>query len=173
MPRYQTTRPRLEYQPVPPLPELRIRRLRAAFVAQAEALPCRPEPRALWDDEARLDPRSPHVAARTVEQSRRAMRAALHTGDAAVIWTTRASIEDYYAALCEAALIDCPPVPVPAARDAHLALVRESSEAIVAATEAHDAPSRLPNAIREVREMVSSALRWLHSNERRPAQRPA
>lgn len=146
------------------------RRLDSAFLSIVRALPCRPEPRAAWDNRARRDQRVPHPSADTIALCRGAMLAAHNTGDVDIVRTTRLEVENYFD-LCKSAAITLPlptlstarPLPALGFHEPYLALIREGSEAIVAAAEAQVDPNEttIDHARREARELVDAGLAFL------------
>jgi hypothetical protein len=130
------------------------RAVRSAYLLQVGLLPCRPEPRARWDEHGRECPRFPTPAWREVEDSRAALRAAIATGDEAIIAGTYTRIGAFYDTLKEAATAEYPAPRPRSAAHAYLALVKETTEAIHAATVAqHEGtPGAWARAKQEARE---------------------
>lgn len=81
------------------------RALTDSYLKIVAALPRRPEPRAHWDGRARGDGRVPHPAIDGVVACRAAVRAAIETGDAAIVRATRLAVEAYFDG-CMAAALD-------------------------------------------------------------------
>jgi hypothetical protein len=132
------------------------REVRSTYLLQVGLLPCRPEPRQRWDEQGREMPRVLPPAWQEIEDSRAALRAAVATGDGTVIAGTYARVGAFYDTLKALALaeVDTAAQRPRSIAHAHLALVKETTEAIHAAAVAqHEGtPGAWSRAKQEARE---------------------
>jgi hypothetical protein len=127
--------------------------LRALFLAIAAPLKCRPDPRYVWDDVARADPRSPYPW----EHIQAAVRGAIQAG------ARREDVSAFCAGFTDALLAEFRGSDRARREATLLHLLHEEAEALGAQADAHAAPTEtnVARAARETREAIAHQEHYL------------
>lgn len=139
-------------------PRLLDRRLTTAFLRIPRHLPCRPEPRHVFDNVARKDNPLPPKGADLLALYRGVMEAAIATKDLGIIERTQFEIIAYHDELLAQALADSPLMTNVAFEDIACHAMKETAEALAAIGQAgtRRGPAAIEEAVRESGEAIES-----------------
>lgn len=154
-------------------PRLLQRRLTSAFLAIPRHLPCRPEPRHVFDNVARASNPLPPRGADLLALYQGVMAAAIATRDLGVIEQTQGEIIAYHEELLAQALADSPLLASVCFRDTARQAVEETAEALSAIGVAGitAAPGDSEKAVREAGEAIASLELFRETAGRIPRRR--